>query len=95
MINFFDDVFHFFTSELPAAAADAAEQGSNTAEHTAHELFNAWQDAANDFFHQANNSAEFWGPPAPDFVNAWQQATQSFADQYAHLWGWDTDNSPV
>jgi hypothetical protein len=94
MFDLFDDIFHFFTSDVPAAAADAAEEGSDAVEETAHTVFNSWQDTTNDFFHQLNNAAHAWGDPAPSFVSAWQEATQSFADQYAHWWGWD-DSSPV
>lgn len=94
-MNLFEDAFHFFTSELPKSVGNAVQHGSSAADDTAHDLFNAWQQAADDFFEQAQQQAEIWGPPVPDFVNAWQQATESFADQWAHLWGWNNDNSPI
>lgn len=91
MFDFFEDVFHFLMSEVPAAAEDS----SNAVEETAHSVFDAWQDSTNDFFHQLNNAAANWGDPAQNFVAAWQDATESFADQYAGWWGWNNDNSPV
>jgi hypothetical protein len=95
MFDFFDDLFHFFTSEIPAAAASQAEEISESVEEATHTAFDAWQDSADGFFDFLEDAAEPWGQPSQDFVSAWQQATESFADQFAHWFGWTKDDSPV
>ena len=94
MFDFFDDIFHFFTSEVPAAATQT-EVAADAVEDVAHTVFDAWQDHADDFFNLLEDAAEPWGDPAQDFAGAWQQATEGFADQFAGWFGWTNDDSPI
>jgi hypothetical protein len=48
-----------------------------------------------DFFDFLHDAAKPWGDPAQDFVDAWRDATESFASSYANWWGWQNDDSPV
>jgi hypothetical protein len=95
VFDFFDDVFQFFTTDVPAAAANQAEEEAESVDDAGQTLFDAWQDSAGDFFDLLEDAAEPWGDPAQDFVGAWQQATESFADQFAGWFGWSNDDSPV
>ncbi len=40
-------------------------------------------------------AVQHWRQEAQDFHDAWEQATRSFADQFAHWFGWGKDDSPV
>lgn len=90
MFDFFEDFFNFLSSD-----ATAGEDPFDPIEDTIHDGFNAWQAAADDFFVGLGNAAKPWGDPAEDFVSAWQQATESFASQFANWFGWKNDDSPV
>ena len=94
MFDFFDDVFSFFTHDEPKISAHATND-SDPVEDAAHDVFDTWQDSTSDFFDLLHGAAKPWGHPALDFVRAWQDATQSFANSYANWWGWQNDDSPV
>lgn len=90
MFTFFEDFFDFSKDDAPA---ETHGESSNPISDVAKTFFDAWQDSTNDFFGMLNDAAT--DTTSQDFVDAWHQATQSFADSYANWWGWNTDNSPV
>jgi hypothetical protein len=94
MFDFFDDFFHFFVPH-DLDSKPSAKDDSNPVETAAHDVFDLWQDGANDFFTGLDKAADDWGKPAEDFVSSWQKATESFAGQFAHWFGWSSDDSPV
>lgn len=97
MFDFLDDVFHFLASHAPSLPSAPGHGSSepDPLEDAAHDAFDMWRDTTNDFFDQLGAATEDWGAPTQDFVSAWQQATESCADQFAHWFGWSSDDSPV
>jgi hypothetical protein len=84
MLHFSDDSFDFKPSEPGADKPTPVSDGWSDG-------FHGWQVPAVDFFsflHHAEDGAQ-------DFANAWHYATESFADQFAHWFGWNNDDSPV
>jgi hypothetical protein len=86
MFQFFEDIFDFSDGE----SSEETPGGSD--EPTWEPFFDSWHDITIDVFGMLDDAAK--DDASEDFVDAWHQATQDFADQYASWWGWN-DGSPV
>jgi hypothetical protein len=89
MFEFLEDFFDFSDDD---SSEERYGGSDNPISDIAETFFESWQDSANDFFGMLDDAAP--DGTAQDFVDAWHQATQDFADQYASWWGWN-DGSPV
>jgi len=90
MFSFFEDFFDF--SDDKDTSGETHGESANPVSDVAKTFFDAWQDSTNDFFGMLDDAAQ--DDASQDFVDAWHQATQGFADQYASWWGWNS-SSPV
>jgi hypothetical protein len=91
MFTFFEDFFNFSNDDAPK---ETHGESSNPISDIAKSFFDTWQSANSEFFNLLDVTAQ--DDTSQNFVDAWHQATEDFADQYANWWGWTTsDDSPV